>query len=112
MYALKASKAQQKIAVTQYEKTVQSAFREVADTLAARGTMDTQLKAQTALVAASERTYKLYDLRYRLGADSYLGVLDAQRSLYAAQQNLVAVRLAKLTSQVLLYAALGGGCDL
>ncbi|MBR5733992.1 MAG: efflux transporter outer membrane subunit [Desulfovibrionaceae bacterium] len=111
-YALKASKAQQKIAVTQYEKTVQSAFREVADTLAARGTMDTQLKAQTALVAASERTYKLYDLRYRLGADSYLGVLDAQRSLYAAQQNLVAVRLAKLTSQVLLYAALGGGCDL
>ncbi len=111
-YTLKASKAQQKIAANQYEKTIQAAFREVADTLAARGTLDTQLKAQTSLVAASERTYKLSDLRYRLGADSYLGVLDAQRSLYAAQQNLVAMRLAKLTSQVQLYSALGGGCDL
>ena len=111
-YALKASEAQQKIAVTQYEKTIQTAFREVADALATRGTVDAQLEAQESLVKASDRTYTLSELRYNMGVDSYLGVLDAQRSLYAAQQGLVAVRLTKLLGQVQLYSALGGGCDL
>nr|MCR5219805.1 TolC family protein [bacterium] len=71
-----------------------------------------QLEAQESLVKASDRTYTLSELRYTMGVDSYLGVLDAQRSLYAAQQSLVSVRLAKLLGQVQLYSALGGGCDL
>jgi multidrug efflux system outer membrane protein len=107
--AARAAKVQREIAVTQYEKAIQSAFREVADALAVRGTIDQQVSAQESLVNASAETYRLSNSRYDKGIDSYLGVLDAQRSLFAAQQVLVFLRLEKLANQVSLYAVLGGG---
>jgi multidrug efflux system outer membrane protein len=107
--AYKAAKAQREIAVTQYERAIQSAFRDVADALAVRGTVDQQVAAQQSLVEASAATYRLANSRYDKGIDSYLGVLDAQRTLFAAQQVLVFLRLEKLTSQVTLYSVLGGG---
>jgi multidrug efflux system outer membrane protein len=107
--ANKAAKVQREIAVTQYEKAIQSAFREVADALAVRGTVDQQVAAQQSLVNAFGETYRLSTSRYDKGIDSYLSVLDAQRSLFAAQQGLVFLRLAKLANQVQLYAVLGGG---
>jgi outer membrane protein, multidrug efflux system len=106
-----AAKVQRKIAVVQYEKVIQSAFRNVADALATRGTVDQQVAAQQSLVNASTETYRLASSRYNKGIDSYLGVLDAQRSLFAAQQVLVVLRLEKLANQVRLYAALGGGWE-
>lgn len=109
--AHKAAKVQREMAVTQYEKAVQSAFREVADALAVRGTVDQQVAAQESLVKASDETYRLANSRYERGIDSYLGVLDAQRSLFAAQQVLVVLRLEKLANQVRLYSVLGGGWD-
>lgn len=109
--AHRAAKVQREIAVTQYEKAIQSAFREVADALAIRGTVDQQVSAQESLVHAVSETYRLSNSRYDKGIDSYLGVLDAQRSLYAAQQGLVSLRLAKVASNVRLYAVLGGGWE-
>jgi len=109
--ALDAVKVEQEIAVAQYEKAIQTAFREVADALAVRGTVEDQVSAQRSLVEAVSETYRLSDARYAKGIDSFLGVLDAQRSLYAAQQGLIAVRLAKFTNQTTLYAVLGGGSD-
>jgi len=107
--ALKAIKAERKIAVAQYEKAIQTAFREVADALAVRGTVEDQLSAQQSLVEAASVTYRLSNARYMKGIDSFLGVLDAQRSLYAAQQGLIAIRLTKSANQVRLYAVMGGG---
>jgi len=107
--ALDAVKVEKEIALAQYEKAIQTAFREVADALAGRGTVDRQLAAQQSLVEAADKTYRLSQARYTKGIDSYLSVLDAQRSLYGAQQGLVALRLAKLANQVRLYAVLGGG---
>ncbi len=107
--AHKAAKVQREIAVTQYEKAIQSAFRDVADALAARGTMDEQVTAQQSLVRALAETHRLAQSRFDKGIDSYLGVLDAQRSLFAAEQALVFLRLQKLTHDVRLYAVLGGG---
>jgi len=107
--ALAVSRVDREIALAQYEKAIQAAFREVADTLAVRGTVDRQIAAQRSLVDASARTYHLSSVRYEKGIDDYFGVLDAQRSLYAAQQDLIAVRLAGAANQVRLYAALGGG---
>jgi multidrug efflux system outer membrane protein len=107
--ANKAAKVQREIAVTQYEKAIQSAFREVADALAIRGTVDQQVAAQQSLVNAFGETYRLSKSRYDKGIDSYFSVLDAQRSLFAAQQVLVFLRLSKLANQVQLYAVLGGG---
>lgn len=109
--ALAVSKVDREIAVAQYERTIQTAFREVSDALAVRGTVDRQIFAQQSLVDASARTYRLSKVRYERGIDDYLGVLDAQRSLYAAQQGLIATRLAGLANRVRLYAALGGGGD-
>lgn len=109
--AHRAAKVQREIAVTQYEKAIQSAFREVADALAVRGTMDQQVSAQESLVNASAETYRLATSRYDKGIDSFLSVLDAQRSLFAAQQALVFLRLEKLANQVSLYAVLGGGWE-
>jgi len=103
------TKAEREISVAQYEKTIQTAFREVADALAARGTLDRQIAAQQSLVEAVAETGRLADLRYTGGIDSYLSVLDAQRSLYSAQQGLIALRLARLANLVTLYKALGGG---
>jgi multidrug efflux system outer membrane protein len=109
--AYDATKVEKEIALAQYEKAIQTAFREVADALAVRGTVDQQVSAQQSLVDAVSRTYRLSNARYTKGIDSYLGVLDAQRSLYAAQQGLIALRLGKLANQVRLYAVLGGGSD-
>jgi multidrug efflux system outer membrane protein len=103
------TKVEREISVTQYEKAIQAAFREVADALAVRGTVNQQIAAQQSLVHAAAETYRLSNVRYTKGIDSYLGVLDAQRSLYGAQQGLVSIRLLKLTNLVKLYAVLGGG---
>jgi outer membrane protein, multidrug efflux system len=96
-------------AVAQYEKSIQTAFREVADTLAARGTLDEQWAAQQALVNASKDAHRLADMRFQGGVDNYLSALDAQRSLYGAQQQLQIVRLLLLENRVTFYKALGGG---
>ena len=103
------AKADREIMVNQYEKAIQAAFREVADALAQRGTVDDQIAAQQSLVNATEQTYRLSDARYKSGIDSYLAVLDAQRSLYSAQQGLIGLRQVKLSNLATLYKALGGG---
>jgi multidrug efflux system outer membrane protein len=107
--ALEVTKAEQEIALVQYEKAIQTAFREAADTLAVQGTVDEELAAQESLVRATAKTYRLSEARYLEGIDNYLGVLVAQRSLFAAQQGLVALNLIKRANQVRLYAVLGGG---
>lgn len=106
---IKISETEQKIAVADYEKAIQSAFREVNDALAARAHIDERLAAQRRLVSATETTYKLSTARFRAGIDSYLTVLDAQRSAYAAQQGLLMLEQTKLNNQIELYKALGGG---
>lgn len=107
--AYDATKVEKEIALAQYEKAVQTAFREVADALAVRGTVDAQIAAQQSLVDATVETLRLSSSRYEKGIDSYLGVLDAQRSLYAAQQGLISIRLIRLSNLVRLYEVLGGG---
>jgi multidrug efflux system outer membrane protein len=97
------------IGIAQYEKAIQTAFREVADGLAARGTYDDQLAAQERYTATQQRSLELAQFRYRNGVDGYLNVLTAQTGLYDAQQALVATRLQRLTSLVDLYRTLGGG---
>ena len=109
--ALRVTKADRKIILTQYEKAIQTAFREVADSLAVQGTINQQVSAQQSLVNAVAETYRLSNKRYTNGIDSYLDVLDAQRSLYAAQQVLTSLRLVRLANQVRLYAVLGGGSE-
>jgi multidrug efflux system outer membrane protein len=106
---LKATKVDRDIAVAGYEKAIQSAFREVSDSLALRTRLMEQQQAQQALVGALSETYRLSDARYKAGIDSYLSVLVAQRSLYSAQQGLVSVRRARMTNLVTLYKVLGGG---
>lgn len=103
------AKVQKNIQVAQYEKTIQTGFREVADALAGRGTLDEQIQAQQLLVAANQRAYDLSEQRFRQGIDDYLTVLDSQRSLYTAQQALVDTRLSRLSNLVTLYKVLGGG---
>ncbi|MEN6475326.1 MAG: efflux transporter outer membrane subunit [Syntrophaceae bacterium] len=107
--AMKVSKVDREIALAGYEKAIQTAFKEVSDTLAAHVLVDEQLAAQQSLVDALSEAYHLSDARYIRGIDNYLSVLDAHRSLFAAQQGLVALRLAKLANQVRFYAVLGGG---
>ncbi|MEE3624749.1 TolC family protein [Nitrospirillum sp. BR 11752] len=105
---LDSAKATRDIDVANYEKAVQTAFREVADALAARGTLDRQLTAQTSLVKSSQLTYDLSNKRYERGVDSFLTLLDAQRSLYSAQQNRISVQLSLLENRVTLFKVLGG----
>jgi multidrug efflux system outer membrane protein len=107
--SLDVAKLQRDIGVAQYEKAIQTAFREVADGLAARSTYDEQLAALERNVQAERRRLELSDFRYRNGVDSYLNVLTAQTDLYNAEQALVAARLQRLTTLVDLYRALGGG---
>ena len=102
------AQANQKIAVAQYEKVIQTAFREVADALADRATLADRLAAQTSLLAATERVYSISEARFKAGADNYLTVLDAQRSLYAAQQTLLSLQLAEQANRITLYKVLGG----
>ena len=106
---LDVARAQRDIAVAQYEKAIQTAFREVADALATRATLADQVRASQAQVNAESVRLRLAGLRYDNGVASYLDALDAQRSLFTVQQALVQTRLAQLQSQVTLYKVLGGG---
>ncbi|MBN3819873.1 efflux transporter outer membrane subunit, partial [Paraburkholderia sp. Se-20369] len=100
---------QKRIEIANYEKAIQSAFRDVSDGLAARGTYDQQIAALQRNEHAQQRRYDLSDLRYKNGVDSYLSVLTAQTDLYSAQQSLISARLARWTNLVDLYRSLGGG---
>ncbi len=106
---LKGTHVDRDIAVAQYEKAIQTAFREVSDALVLRTTLVDQVDAQQSLVNALNESYRLSEARFNQGIDSYLGVLVAQRSLYVAQQVLVDTRLARQTNQVALFKVLGGG---
>jgi multidrug efflux system outer membrane protein len=106
---LEVAQVNRDIAVAQYERSIQTAFREVSDALAGRATLGEQLRAQAAQVQALAITYRLADLRYRAGAASFLDTLDAQRSLFAAQQALVQTQTLRLQNLVALYRVLGGG---
>lgn len=107
--SLDVAEVQRDINVAVYEKTIQIAFREVADALAERATLAERLDARRKQVEATQAAFRLSDARYKGGVDSFLGLLDAQRSLYLAEQELVFVRLADATNRVVLYKALGGG---
>ena len=106
---VESARAQRDIAVAQYEKSIQTAFREVADALAGQATYSEQLRAQQAVAAAETDRFNLSDLRYRSGTASYLDLLDAQRSLFTAQQQAIQANLLRLQNQVTLYRVLGGG---
>jgi multidrug efflux system outer membrane protein len=110
-YAYDVTKLEKEISVAQYEKSVQTAFREVADALAERGMVSRRVAAQQSLVDAMAVVYRLSEKRYEKGIDSYLSVLDAQRSLYGAQQGLILLRLAYVNNLVTLYKTLGGGAS-
>ncbi len=103
------SEVERDLAVADYERAIQSAFREVSDALVLRSRLVEQQSAQESLVNALRETHRLSQARYEAGVDSYLNVLVAQRSLYAAQQGLLGVRLARLSNLVNLYKVLGGG---
>jgi outer membrane protein, multidrug efflux system len=98
-----------RIEIARYEQAIQSAFREVSDALVARRTLNQQLTAQEALTRAASESYRLSDMRYRSGVESYLNTLIAQRDLYQAQQALIDLRLAQASNTISLYKALGGG---
>ena len=106
---LELSQANRDIAVAQYERSIQTAFREVADSLAGRATLGEQLRAQQAQAQAEEQRFRLADLRFQNGASSYLDVLEAQRALFQVQQAVVVVQAAQQQNLVTLYKALGGG---
>lgn len=106
---LRSAQAARDGAVAQYERAIQSAFREVADALAGRATFTTQLQALERQANAENVRLRLATLRYENGIASSLDLLDAQRTQFAAQQAVTSVRLARLQNQVQLYRALGGG---
>lgn len=106
---LDAAKSERDIQLATYEQTLQSAFREVADVLAERSTLRQRLQAQQALTDATARSYQLADLLYRNGASSYLDVLDAQRELYSARQDLISLQLTEQSNRITFYRVLGGG---
>jgi multidrug efflux system outer membrane protein len=109
MAGLDLANVRKRIEIAHYEQSIQVAFREVADALIARSTLEEQLRAQEALTRANEASYRLADIRYRGGVDSYLGALIAQRDMYDAQRALIVTRLAGQFNLVQLYQALGGG---
>jgi multidrug efflux system outer membrane protein len=103
------AQVQKRIEIANYEKAIQTAFREVADGLAARGTFDDQIKSLERFVNSQSRRLELSEMRYRNGVDPYLVVLTAQNDLYTAQQLLITARLQRATNLVNLYQFLGGG---
>jgi len=103
------ARASRDVAVASYERTIQTAFREVADALAQRGRIGEQVEAQTARANAAATAARLSDARFRAGIDSFLNTLDAQRTAYAAEQQLVTTRLTRASNLVVLYRSLGGG---
>lgn len=107
--ALRSARIDREIALAQYDRAVQTAFREVADALAARSTLNERLAAQQALLASAERQLQLAEAQFRAGGTSMLELLDARRSLYAAQQALIALRLTEQSNRLQLYKVLGGG---
>jgi multidrug efflux system outer membrane protein len=107
--SLEAAKVGAKIEVANYEKAIQTAFREVADALVANRSYADQIETQSALIEAQQRRFNLANLRYRQGEDSYLNVLSAQQDLYSAQQGQLQAKFNQLSSQIALYQALGGG---
>ncbi|WP_367871929.1 efflux transporter outer membrane subunit [Luteolibacter sp. Populi] len=106
---LDAAQIRKQIQVATYEKVIQTAFREVADGLAARTGLAGQIEAYQGLVAAQQKRFDLADARYRQGVDSYFEVLTAQQDLFDARQSLIQLRLARAVNSVGLYKALGGG---
>ena len=106
---LDVAKVSKRIEIANYEKAIQTAFREVANALVARQSYDEQLAAQKSLVDADQKRYEIANVRYRGGTDTYLNVLSAQQDLYAAQQNLIQIRFNRLSNLIALYKALGGG---
>lgn len=106
------AEAQKQGYMASYEKAIQSAFKEVADALARKGTIDEALAAQRDYVNAAERSYRLADSRYQEGEDTYLNVLAGQRTLYSAQQGLITLEQTRLDNLIALYNALGGGATL
>jgi multidrug efflux system outer membrane protein len=106
---LDAAKVSTRIEVANYEKAIQTAFREVADALVANSSYAAQIDAEAALINAQQIRFDLANARYRQGEDSYLNVLSAQQDLYSAQQGLLQAQFNKLASQISLYQALGGG---
>lgn len=108
---LRVAEIDRDITIARYEQAIQAAFREVADALSRRGTIDDQLAAQQSLTDATAASYHLSQVRYEKGVDSYLAVLDSQRSLYSAQQNLITTRLTRLSNLATLYKVLGGGWE-
>jgi len=109
--AYEVTRVEKEISIAEYEKAIQTAFREVADALAERGTVSQRLAAQQSLVDALVVTHRLSEMRYHKGIDSYLSVLDAQRSLYGAEKGLIMLRLTEINNLITLYKALGGGQD-
>jgi outer membrane protein, multidrug efflux system len=107
--SLDAAKVTREIEVATYEKTVQTAFSEVADALSVRAHINERLDAQRNLTDATQTSYNLSLALYKQGSDSFLDVLDAQRSLYSAQQSLISLLLAEQVNRVTLYKTLGGG---
>ena len=106
--AVQVAESNQRIAVSQYEKSVQTAFKEVSDVLADRAQWGERLSAQTSMVANTQKAFDLSNARFKAGVDNYLSVLDAQRSLYTAQQTLINLRLSEQLNRVTLWKALGG----
>ena len=106
------AKIERQQTLTNYEKSIQTAFREVSDVLATRATLGDQLSAQYRLQDNFEQTYQIADARFKAGVANYLDVLDAQRSLFSTQQGILDLELQKLISQIELYQALGGGANL
>ena len=109
MADLDAAKIGKRIEIANYQKAIQTAFREVSDALVATGSYESQIESGEKLVATQQRRFELADLRYRQGEDSYLNVLSAQQDLYSAQQGLLSAQYNKLAGQIALYQALGGG---
>lgn len=109
--SLDAAEIGKEIEIANYERTIQSAFRDVADALVARQAIADQFQAQQARVEAESRRYDLAEMRYRAGIDSYVTLLTAQRDLYTAQQTLIDVQFAQLANVATLYRALGGGWE-
>ncbi|WP_407303943.1 multidrug efflux RND transporter AdeIJK outer membrane channel subunit AdeK [Acinetobacter sp.] len=106
---IKISETDQQIALSDYERSIQSAFREVNDALAVRQNIGDRLAAQRRLVDATNTTYRLSNARFRAGIDSYLSVLDAQRTSYTAEQGLLLLEQANMNNQIEIYKTLGGG---
>jgi len=106
---LDASKISKSIEMAQYEKAIQTAFREVADALVATGSYAKEIETEASLAQTQQRRYELANARYRLGEDSYLNVLSAQQDLYSAQQGMLQAQYNQLTGKIALYKALGGG---